>query len=117
MSADIELKWEWPADRKITDRLLIKVDSIRPKSSGFFGVGGSPSLAESVPDPMILSGVVTKGGDFTDGKSIRVVVPKLEIGIIKRSTYAMLGIVEKDTCICIIPVDSPDTDISQLDCN
>ena len=116
MSADIELKWEWPAERKVTDRLLIKVDSIKEKGTGFFGVGGSPSIADNIPDPVVISGTVTKGSQFTDGKSLMVVTPKLEVESIKKDSYVVLGIVEKDICICIVPVESSEVDVSTIDC-
>ncbi len=117
MSADIELKWEWPAERKPTDRILIKVENIKNKSSGFFAIGASPSLAENVPDPVIITGKIVHGDEFTDGKSLQVTAPKLEVESLKASSYAVVGMIEKNVCICIVPVDSPDIDISSVKCN
>lgn len=116
MSADIELKWEWPAEREVTDRLLIKVDNVKAKGTGLFGIGGSPSLAENIPDPVVIFGTVQKGSQFTDGKSLMVVAPKLEVEAIKKGAYAVLGIVEKDICICVVPIESSEVDIATVNC-
>lgn len=116
MSAGIELSWEWPAERAIEDRILVKVESVKPKDSGLFGIMNSPSLAGSLPDPIIVSGVVINADDTLNGKSIQVVAPKLEIENIKKGTYAMFGIVENTICICIVPVESKDSDLTNIKC-
>lgn len=116
MSADIELSWEWPAERAIEDRILVKVESVKPKSAGLFGILNSPSLAGSLPDPIIVSGVVINSDNKLNGKSIQVVAPKLEIENIKKGIYAMLGIVENTICICIVPVENKDSDLNNIKC-
>lgn len=116
MSADIELNWEWPADRPIEQRILIKVDKIKAQGSGFFGMKTSPSLAANLPDATIVNATVLGGDKLLSGKSLSVVVPKLEIDLLTTGGYAVVGIVETDICICIVPVDSPNADISSLVC-
>jgi hypothetical protein len=115
MSADIEYKWEWPADRAIEKRVLIKVENIKAQSAGFFGVKKSPSLASSLPDPTVVTGI-NQGKDGSKGKTISIVVPKLEIENLKIGNYVVLGIVNSNTCICIVPVESPDVDILSVSC-
>ena len=116
MSADIELKWEWPADRKIEERILIKVDTIKAQGSGLFGIKASPSLAASVPDPMTVTGTVQGDDVITAGQTLSVVVPKLEIESLNSGGYAVIGLVETDVCICIVPVESAGVDIASINC-
>ncbi len=116
MSADIELNWEWPADRVIEDRILIKITDIRKASSGLFGIKKSPSLANSLPDPQVISGVVVNSGSSIDTKSVKLVAPQLEIQEVKAGSYVMLGIVSSTICICIAPVDNKETDLSSISC-
>lgn len=116
MSADIEFDWEWPADRVIEDKVLIKITHIKKEGTGLFGIKQSPSLAKSLPDPQVISGVVVNSNSSLDVKSVKLVVPQLEIEGIKAGTYAMLGIVSDTTCICIVPVDNKETDLSNINC-
>ena len=116
MSAEINLRWEWPAERAIEDRILVKIDNVKAKGSGFFGIKNSPSLAGSLPDPVIVNGVVIDSDNKLNGKSIQVVAPKLEIENIKKGNYAMFGIVETSVCICIIALESKDTDLKSINC-
>ena len=116
MSADIKLNWEWPAERTIEDRLLVHIDSVKPKGSGLFGIKNSPSLAGSLPDPVIVSGVVIDADAKLNGKSIEVVTPKLELDNFKQGIYAMFGVVETTICICIVPLDSKDADLNSINC-
>lgn len=37
MSAEIELKWEWPANRTIDYKLLVKIDSVDKKNRDSLG--------------------------------------------------------------------------------
>ncbi|WP_308364327.1 MULTISPECIES: hypothetical protein [unclassified Microbulbifer] len=116
MSADIELKWEWPADRAIEDRFLIKVEKVKAQDSGLFGLKKSPSFASNIPEPTVITGVVQNKGTVINGKSLKVVAPKPEAEEIEAGSYAVLGVVDKDVCICIVPVESADIDITQINC-
>lgn len=116
MSADIELKWEWPADRAVEDRILIRVENVKAQGSGIFGLKKSPSFASNIPEPTIITGVVQNKDEVIGGKSVKVVAPKPEIGKTESGNYAVLGVVDKDTCICIVPVASADVDIEKINC-
>ncbi|MFV8784033.1 hypothetical protein ACNKU7_16555 [Microbulbifer sp. SA54] len=116
VSADIELKWEWPADRAVEDRILIKVEDIKPQGSGFFGFKKSPSFASNLPEPTVITGTIQNTDDLIQGKSLKIIVPKPEIGDTTIGGYAVLGIVENDICICIVPVASAEADIKQVNC-
>lgn len=116
MSADIELNWEWPAERPSEQKVLVQVNNIKEQGGGFFGVLKSPSLANSLPDAQVLSGKVINTDKSLDGKSITLIVPKLEIESIKSGDYVVMGIVQEKICICITPVNSKDIDISSIAC-
>jgi hypothetical protein len=79
------------------------------------GVKKSPSLASSLPDPTVVTGI-DQGRNGSKGKTISIVVPKLEIENLKIGNYVVLGIVSSNTCICIVPVESPDVDILSVSC-
>lgn len=116
MSADIELKWEWPDGRAIEDRILIKVEDVKARSSGLFELKKSPSFAENIPDPTVITGIVQNKDTVIGGRSLNIVAPKPEIGSTETGSYAVLGVVENDVCICIVPVESENVDITQIDC-
>lgn len=116
MSADIELNWEWPADRQIEQRVLIKIDKMKEQGSGFFGIKKSPSLAASVPDPIVITGTVLGDDTLIAGKTVSVVAPKLEVESLSAGGFAVAGIVETDICICLIAVESASADTSNINC-
>ena len=116
MSASIELNWEWPADRAPEEKLLVLVNTVKKEGSGLFGLKKSPSLVSSIPDPMIVEATVVSSNSAFKGQTIRVVVPKLEIEGITVNTYAVLGVVESSTCICIVAVASKDVDLNTVNC-
>ena len=86
----------------------------RSQSAGLFGIGKSPSLASNFPNPTVITGISHE--QINTGKSISIVVPELEIETLKAGNYAVLGIVKPNICICIIPVESADIDISSVSC-
>jgi len=117
MAADIDLKWEWPANSAIEHKLLVKVDDIAKQGSGFFGVKKSPSLAASLPDPYIISGSVENSDNKLHGKTVSLVAPKLEIGNIHKGAYVVFGLVDSTTCTCIVPVTNTDIDLKSINCS
>ena len=44
MSADVHLIWEWPADRTVQQKVLIKGTDVKKEESGFFGFEKTPSF-------------------------------------------------------------------------
>lgn len=116
MSANIEYKWEWPADRAIEDRVLVQIKSLKKKGAGLFGINMSPSLVSNLPDPYILSGIVLNSPNKLAGKTVQVVVPSAEIDAIKTDSLAMFGIVENNICICIVPVENKASDLNSINC-
>jgi hypothetical protein len=116
MSADIELKWEWPANRTIDKKILVKIDSIDIKKSGIFGFFNSPSIIGNLPDPRTLTGKVIKLENNKSDVNFKLTLPLLELNDIKSGSFAALGIVNNTTCICIVPVESIDTNLDDIKC-
>ncbi len=116
MSAEIELKWEWPANRTIDYKLLVKIDSVDKKKSGLFGFFKSPSIVDNFPDPRTLSGKVIKSGSGESGGAFKLTLPLLEIDDIKPGSFAVLGIVKNRTCVCIASVKSADVKLDDVKC-
>jgi hypothetical protein len=77
MSNYLELKWEWPANRDIESKVLVKIDSLEETSSGLFSIGKSPSIASNLPDPYTIKGTVLKSTSRFQEKTIQLIIPKL----------------------------------------
>lgn len=116
MSADIELNWEWPAERQIEQRILIKINKMKEQGSGFFGIKKSPSLATNLPNPIVITGTVLGDDKLIAGKTVSVVAPKIEVESLNAGGFAVVGIVDTDTCICLVAVESANADITAIHC-
>ncbi len=115
MAADIELTWEWPADRVAEQKLLVKIVDVKNQSAGFFGFGKTPSFAGNLPDPVTVKAeVMNKEGDLK-GKIVELTLPKLELESVSVNDVAVLGVVDGEVCICIKQVDL-ETDIKNTSC-
>ena len=117
MSADIKLEWEWPAERQLENRVLVRVNEIKPEGNGLFGLKSSPSLATSFPEPTVLTGFIVKGGEVINGKEVELVLPKVELEQLKVGQLAMLGIVNSNICICVKKVESESEDLETIKCD
>jgi hypothetical protein len=100
MAADINLTWQWPGDRKPSQKINVKIDSIEKYKGGFFGVQNSPSLIKSLPDPVRLKGQVVEGNADLLGKSVELILPKLESHAAAANDVVTLGVVDAGT-VCI----------------
>lgn len=114
MSADIELIWEWPADRVAEQKLLVKIVDVKNQRAGFFGFGRTPSFVGDLPDPVTVKAKLLNESDLK-GKTVELTLPKLELESVKTNDYAMLGVVDNKICICIKQVD-PNVDIQNVPC-
>lgn len=117
MAADIDLKWEFPADREANEKLLVKIEKIKKESGGLFGTKKSPSLVDAFPEATRVSGVILSEDKNIKGKSVELVLPGLELEGIAKNGFAMLGLVDTNTCICIKPVESESVDLSKVSCD
>lgn len=93
-------QWEWPADRKPTKRVLIKINKIEKQGEGIFGVKKSPSIASNLPDAMVLEGSIIKSDTQISEQSIVLTFPKIEIPEINVGDKVALGLVDNEVCIC-----------------
>ncbi len=79
--SDETIKWEWPAGRSATATVRARVLEIKPERKGWFGIGNSPSMADALPDPVVLRFEVLSSTDEKlqlPGNALRL--PKLELG-------------------------------------
>ncbi len=115
MAADMELTWEWPADRVAEQKLLVKIVDVKNQSAGLFGFGKTPSFTGNLPDPVTVKAeVMNKEGDLK-GKIVELTLPKLELESVSVNDVAVLGVVGGEVCICIKQVDL-ETDIKNTSC-
>ncbi len=87
--AKYDLRWEWPAGRQPDKTLLAAVDKIEKQGEGLFGIGRSPSIAENLPDAMVVSGKVI-------GDSVCVCIAKAPEG---RDQEASRGWLKSWDCV------------------
>lgn len=98
----IELKWEWPAGRKTESKALVKVVAIKKASTGFMGIGASPSMADALPDATDVSAEVVQGPDTLKAKQVHLRLPGMEAKKLKVGQLAALGLTgENAVCICV----------------
>ena len=105
----IEIKWEWPAGRAIETKLLINVTKISKASKGFFGIGASPSMANTLPDATDVVASVASGPENLMGKTISIRIPGVEANKLKVGEHAALALVNSNTiCVCVsaVPTDT-----------
>jgi hypothetical protein len=98
---DIEIKWEWPAGRQIETKLLINIKKISKASTGFFGIGASPSLANALPDATDVVASVIFGQENLIGKTISMRMPGVEANKLKVGEPAAVALVSNNICICV----------------
>ena len=112
MAADMQLIWEWPADRTVEQNLLIKVIDVEKENTGIFGFEKTPSFAGNLPDPVTVKAKVINQEIGSIEKTIKLVLPKLELKSIKKDDFAVIGILGSNVCICIKHAESENIDVS-----
>lgn len=97
-----ELEWESAAGRQPTEKIVVRVDTVEPADKGVLGsVSNHPSVARSMPSPMVLSGkVVVHGATFT-ASAAAVQYPKYELASVAPKDRVAMGLVAGSTCICL----------------
>lgn len=116
MATDLNLKWEWPAERQPELKLVMAIADASPAGKGWFGIKRSPSLVEGIPDPVELKGTVIKGDSSLLQKSITLTLPRLEAGALGKGDVAAIGVLDNNVCICIRKLASADEDLSGWQC-
>jgi hypothetical protein len=107
-SADaVSLKWEWPADRTPDGKILVKVRDVKKEGGGVFGIKKSPSLAESLPDPMQLSGEIIDGRSDWNGRALMFVLPAVELPQVSAGDHVGIAFIDDaGVCIAKAPADA-----------
>lgn len=88
----VEMKWEWPAGRPVASKLLLQVDALEKASSGWFGFGRSPSLADNLPDAHTLQASVVAGPPAWQGRQVTISLPGPEAKKLTVGTRAGLAL-------------------------
>jgi len=94
----LKLSWEWPAGRSPKQKILVVVDNIETKSNN--SIGNSASMADHLPDPMILKAHVLDG-DVARGTQLSLRLPKMELGNILVNDQVAIGLDQNNISICI----------------
>ena len=110
MASELNFSWEWPNDRLPDHKLAIKVDKVKPQSTGFLGLKKSPSFVTSLPDPMELTGTVISDSAGLTGKRINIVLPKLELGGVTEGDIVAIGVLDAGICICLEPIPGAESE-------
>ncbi|WP_299883913.1 hypothetical protein [Zoogloea sp.] len=101
-SSNLELKWEWPAGRASDMAALVKVQSIKPASKGFFGILASPSMANALPEATDVSVIFDQQGAHNAGQIATVRLPGVEARKLEAGSWAALGLLESGrVCLCV----------------
>jgi hypothetical protein len=115
-----DLIWEWPAGRPVQQKLLVKVGKVEKASTGFLGIGASPSMADSLPDAMDATVQVIGGDAALMGQTLRIRLPGLEAKKLTQATTAAFGLLQGKTCVCVasLPqgVSEPEAWLKQWTC-
>lgn len=106
---DVELGWEWRAQRALDQRIGLRIDQIEKEKTGIFGILNAPSLDRSLPDPMNIQGTVSavdRPGLISANQSISFRIPRMEMNDVEVGDWIALGIIkEKAVCLSRAPVD------------
>jgi hypothetical protein len=94
-----ELKWEWPGDRAPDVRLVVAVEGLSEEGGGLFGLKRSPSLGDSLPDPVVLRGRVVGGEPGWVGRAVKLRLPRLELPEVRAGDKVDLEVLAGGTCI------------------
>ena len=112
MATDLNLKWEWPANRQPTFTLVMAVAEVHEAGKGWLGIKKSPSLVEGMADPITLTGTIIRGDASLKNKTVSITLPKLEADAVGKGDAAAIAVLEDSVCICIKRLESQDEDVS-----
>ncbi len=106
---DININWEWPAGRKLEHRVVSQVLELKTAKKML----QSPSIVGNLPEPMSLRVKVLQEGHFNEGVTITLILPKAELEGITSGSRVLLGMVDNDTAVCVIPMPDGLSDAEQ----
>ncbi len=97
----LDFKWEWPGGRTPDHRIMVRVDRLSKPNQGLFGWKKSPSLADTLPDPIDLHGTILAGHSGWSGKKLMLSLPKVELAGAGEGDKVAMGVLSQGICICI----------------
>ena len=103
--SDVNLGWEWRAQRAMSQRVGLRIESLTKEKSKFFGLLNSPSLGSSLPDPMNITGkviTVDRPGAAIAGQTLSFRIPRMEAQDVKVGDLIAIGIIG-EMAVCIAP--------------
>ena len=94
------LRWEWRANRAIVSTISGTLMSVEKESSGWFGIRASPSMADSMPDPVVAT-ITTKPTAESDAKvsTYTLRLPKKELEPLVVGDLLLLEMINPTTCV------------------
>ena len=103
-------QWQWPAGRAATEKIAVTVQEVRKERRGLFGLNRAASIGTNFPDPMVVEGQVVAGPAHLVSRTVRLRLPKAELGQAASNSVMALGILEDDIVICVasVPEDTAD---------
>jgi hypothetical protein len=112
----ISLGWEWRAKRALTQRVALRIDSVEKESGGLFGIGKSPSLGGSLPDPMRVRAsaiAVDRSGPVPAGSALEFRIPKMALQGVAKGDLVAIGIIgNAAVCLTRAPSDVAEPDLA-----
>ena len=108
--AKANYRWEWPAGRTASNKLLVRVTDVSKQSQGLFGLRKSPSIGDSYPDPMVLTGQIIAALPHPGTGDVQLALPAVELGGAQTGSMVALGLIDDGVVICLQPVDADMTE-------
>lgn len=104
---NVEMGWEWRAERALDQRLGLRLIQIKKEGNGLFGIGRSPSLAGSLPDAQRVQADVIaldRPGVGRVGTKIAFRIPKIELRGAEEGALVAVGIIGQNVvCLALAP--------------
>lgn len=104
---NLEMGWEWRAERELEQRLGLRLIQIKQEGNGLFGIGRSPSLAGSLPEAQRVQADVIaldRPGTAKIGTKITFRIPKIELRGAKEGAFVAVGIIGQNVvCLALAP--------------
>lgn len=102
LNADLELTWEWQAERAIIGSIAVRIEKLEEVGSGLLAIEKSPSLAAGFPEPITICGAVLTDDKGETLKTYALTLPKQELGKIQVGEIVRLELVDQKTVVNLV---------------
>ncbi|MCP4341906.1 MAG: hypothetical protein GY799_24235 [Desulfobulbaceae bacterium] len=92
-----DLKWEWPADRDVTIKIIVEILKVE-KSKKFIK---SPSLASNLPDPVEISAMLKTANSPITTELVTLTLPEVDLGDASAGTTIGMAMIDAETVVCV----------------